>query len=65
MHRLAKITDDSFGAQPASLVLIGISPLAMQHLVTLHRHAPAANPVVTIPRMYVVEIRHAKTPEPT
>ena len=48
MHRLAEIADDPFGAQAAGFILIRIAALALQHLVILHGHATAANPVVSV-----------------
>jgi hypothetical protein len=56
VHRVAKISYNPLRTQPAGLFFVGIAPLAVQQLVAVNRHASAANPVVTVSRMYVVVV---------
>ena len=56
VHGIAKVPDDSLGAQPASLKLVRIAPFAMQQLLVADGHAAPANPVVAVAGVNVVEI---------
>jgi hypothetical protein len=48
VHRLAKVADDSIGAEAASFVLVRIAAFAMQHLFVPDSHAAPANPVLSV-----------------
>ena len=48
VHWVAKISDNAFRAQAAGFFFVLIAPFAVQQLVALNRHAPAANPVVSV-----------------
>ncbi len=50
------MTDDPLGAHAAGFFLIRVAPLALQHLLILRGHAASANPVIPVPRMYMIEI---------
>ena len=62
VHRIAKIADDPLGAQAAGLVFVRIAPLAVQQLLVANGHASAANPIVAVPGMNMVEISQRGSP---
>ena len=62
VHRVAEIADDSLRALTAGFAFVGVAALAMQQLFILNGHAAAANPVVAIARVNVVEIGQRGSP---
>jgi hypothetical protein len=56
VHGIAKVPDDSLGAQPASLEFIRVAPFAMQQLLVADGHAAPANPVLAVAGVNMVEI---------
>ena len=56
VHGVAKIPDDTLGAQPARFELVRIAAFAMQNLIVADGHAAPANPVFAVTGVNMVEI---------
>lgn len=56
VHGIAEIADDAFGAHPARFNFVRVAPFAMQNLLVANGHAAAANPVLAVARVNMVEI---------
>ncbi len=56
VHGIAKVPDDTLGAQPAGLELVWIAPFAVQQLLVAHGHAAPADPVLAIAGVNMVKV---------
>ncbi len=56
VHRVAEVADDSFRAQAAGFLFVGIASLHVEQLLFPDGHAPPANPVFPIAGMNMIEI---------
>jgi len=56
VHGFAKVANNPLGAQPASFQFVGVAPFAVQQLFVADSHAAAANPVLAVAGMNMVEI---------
>ncbi len=56
VHGFAEIADDALGTEAASLELVGIASFAVQQLFVADGHAAAADPVLAVAGMNMIEI---------
>jgi len=58
VHRLAEIPQQLLGAAPAGFFLINVAGFAANQFLVLVPHGSAANPLVAIADVYVIEFGH-------
>ena len=56
VHRIAKMAHDALRALLARFLLVGIATFAVQHLLVTYGHAAAANPILAVAGVNMVEI---------
>jgi hypothetical protein len=62
VHRIAEVANDPLGAKPASFLFVRIAPFYMQQLLIVNGHAAAADPVLAVTRVNMVEIGQRGVP---
>jgi len=56
-HRFTEIGDDALGAQPAGFIFVRIAALAAEQLLVMKSDAAAADPILSITDVDVIEVR--------